>query len=76
MSGLVIFREWPADEGVCLQVGADGERWREPELLWLRRECESLFRTSIKRLEAAALPGGGFLVSLLVVVFVSVSMLT
>jgi hypothetical protein len=70
MSGLVIFRECPAD-GVCLHVGADGDRCKEPELLWLRREWVSLFRTSIRRFEAAALPGGGFLVSLLVVVFVS-----
>jgi hypothetical protein len=76
-SGLVILRVCPAEEGVCLdQVGAEGERCREPELLLLRREWLSLFRTSIKRFKAAALPGGGFLVSLLVVdVFVS-SMLT
>ena len=38
MSGLVILRVCP-DVGVCLdQVGAEGERCNEPELLWLRRE--------------------------------------
>lgn len=76
MSGLVTLRVCPAG-GVCLdQVGAEGERCSEPELLWLRREWLSLFRTSINRFKAAELPGGGLLVRRLVVdVFVS-SMLT